>query len=408
MCQDMNRDNCGRATVDITVQLHLTDDLVELYPSSPKTFRPIANDVSKNHMDLKTLIMTKEPIHGVITRLDTKNGDITYIPDKNYAGIDVFYYTVCSSLLLKGEEVVEEPFDQDKAWREQKSVSVLFHHKKDKLRSPDDVSDKDQTKTSIMTPSSLDSWMGEDDTDDYEYHKTGNSMIASHSHNKGFRNELQHMKTSELFTAWLANHRFDYTDKFNTENEHIGYDIVIREIDNKNRRLYMEIEENIEDIITEILTNEPLETTQKTSLAIGQWLWRKHADDIHSAIVMSAADMSDNRHRICGEEAKVTLVVAMETEDDFAETYEGSYVDIKVLANDHQAAKPSTLSIVLQPSVNGASVSILSPVETQPDWAVSVIKIPHFTSFLLMCCFTYITDKIQCARRIQWQRFICL
>jgi hypothetical protein len=113
VCQDDSRDNCGRAVANISVRLHTVPDHFEVSSRVSTKFNVLENDLSQAHVDARTLEVTIEPAHGIIVSVDSKTGEITYLPNRNFAGKDKFYYTVCSmeiedeANLLKMQQLAE-------------------------------------------------------------------------------------------------------------------------------------------------------------------------------------------------------------------------------------------------------------------------------------------------------------
>lgn len=123
VCQDESRDNCGRAVANITVTLLTRPDEFEVSSRVASVLDLLKNDGSQAHIDDRTLKISAEPKHGTIVSIET--GEVTYLPQRNFAGEDSFYYTVCSqelvdsSSLLKTQQTAQSAFLQ---------VNVIFEH----------------------------------------------------------------------------------------------------------------------------------------------------------------------------------------------------------------------------------------------------------------------------------------
>lgn len=91
---------CSQATVTLWVTAgngppHAEDDYLTLNEDEPLLFNPLDNDSDpNNNIDPLSLTILEAPAHGTID-YSGESGDLIYIPNPNYYGIDKLVYTFC-------------------------------------------------------------------------------------------------------------------------------------------------------------------------------------------------------------------------------------------------------------------------------------------------------------------------
>jgi len=98
-----NMDSCT-ATVTITGALppNAADDAATVVQNNPMLVFVLMNDTDPyGKVDKTSVRVTRRPLHGTAIA-DTVFGAITYIPDKDYLGNDVFTYRICGDTVVCG------------------------------------------------------------------------------------------------------------------------------------------------------------------------------------------------------------------------------------------------------------------------------------------------------------------
>jgi gliding motility-associated-like protein len=73
----------------------VVDDSTTTKENIPVVIDVISNDYDeKTSIDISSLRISIKPKHGRVS-IDPKNGDLTYTPDLNFSGLDVFQYSIC-------------------------------------------------------------------------------------------------------------------------------------------------------------------------------------------------------------------------------------------------------------------------------------------------------------------------
>lgn len=71
------------------------DDSTSTFENEPVVIEVVENDFDeKTSIDISSLAISIKPLHGKAT-INPANGDITYTPDNNFSGFDVFQYRIC-------------------------------------------------------------------------------------------------------------------------------------------------------------------------------------------------------------------------------------------------------------------------------------------------------------------------
>jgi len=95
---------CDTATVAISVDTPILypptaeDDAITTPYQTPVTVNILANDTdSDGFLVAATTAITSAPVHGSITGVNGVTGEITYVPENSFSGIDTFDYQICDN-----------------------------------------------------------------------------------------------------------------------------------------------------------------------------------------------------------------------------------------------------------------------------------------------------------------------
>ncbi len=160
VCEDKSRDNCGRAVANITVTLLTRPDEFEVSSRVASVLNLLKNDGSQANIDARTLKISAEPKHGAIVSIES--GEVTYLPQRNFAGEDSFYYTVCSQELVDSSSLLKTQQNAESAFLQ---INVVFEHYSEELRdrAGKTAAPLDQKKDLPTSMEQVSSWFSEFD-----------------------------------------------------------------------------------------------------------------------------------------------------------------------------------------------------------------------------------------------------
>ncbi|PCH75304.1 MAG: hypothetical protein COB98_09145 [Flavobacteriaceae bacterium] len=89
---------CDTATVSITIQsFELINDSINITEDTTGVINVLANDEDPSFIiDTASLVIFEEPANGVVS-VNTATGEITYTPNADFNGVDIYQYQVCST-----------------------------------------------------------------------------------------------------------------------------------------------------------------------------------------------------------------------------------------------------------------------------------------------------------------------